>query len=163
MAIAATAAGTAGSSRNMPSSAVSPPTSGLGGPARTVAEVVGCQVTGIDLTPEFCAAAAELSRWTGLSDRTQFTVGDATSLDFPDAVFDAAMSVHVAMNIADKAGMYREARRVLKAGGASSSTTCSRARVERCAFRCRGLAFRRRATSRRPSRCAPCSPVPASR
>ena len=91
--------------------------SGLGGPARTVAEVVGCHVTGIDLTPEFCETAAELSRWTRLSDRTQFAVGDATSLDFPDAAFDAAMSVHVAMNIADKAGMYREARRVLKPGG----------------------------------------------
>jgi ubiquinone/menaquinone biosynthesis C-methylase UbiE len=91
--------------------------SGLGGPARTIAEVVGCHVTGIDLTPEFCETAAELSRWTGLSDRTRFAVGDATSLDFPDAAFDAAMSVHVAMNIADKAAMYREARRVLKPGG----------------------------------------------
>lgn len=91
--------------------------SGLGGPARTVAEVVGCHVTGIDLTPEFCETAAELSRWTGLGDRTRFAVGDATSLDLPDAAFDAAMSVHVAMNIADKAGMYREARRVLKPGG----------------------------------------------
>jgi ubiquinone/menaquinone biosynthesis C-methylase UbiE len=91
--------------------------SGLGGPARTVAEVVGCHVTGIDLTPEFCETAAELSRWTGLSDRTQFAVGDATSLEFPDGTFDAAMSVHVAMNIADKAGMYREAHRVVKPGG----------------------------------------------
>lgn len=91
--------------------------SGLGGPARTVAEVIGCHVIGIDLTPEFCAAAAELSRWTGLHDRTRFAVGDATSLDFPDSRFDAAMSVHVAMNIADKASMYREARRVLKPGG----------------------------------------------
>lgn len=91
--------------------------SGLGGPARTLAEVVGCRVTGVDLTPEFCETAAELSRWTGLDDRTTFAVGDATSLDFPDAAFDAAMTVHVAMNIADKAGMYREARRVLKPGG----------------------------------------------
>lgn len=91
--------------------------SGLGGPARTVAEAVGCHVTGIDLTPEFCETAAELSGWTGLSSRTQFAIGDATSLEFPDAAFDAVMSVHVAMNIADKAGMYREARRVLKPGG----------------------------------------------
>jgi ubiquinone/menaquinone biosynthesis C-methylase UbiE len=91
--------------------------SGLGGPARTIAEVVGCDVVGIDLTPEFCEAATELSRWTGLGDRTHFTVGDAMSLDHADASFDAVMSVHVAMNIADKAGMYREARRVLKPGG----------------------------------------------
>jgi ubiquinone/menaquinone biosynthesis C-methylase UbiE len=90
--------------------------SGLGGPARTLAEVIGCQVMGIDLTPEFCETATELSTWTGLDDRTQFAVGDATALDFPDASFDAATTIHVAMNIADKAGMYREARRVLKPG-----------------------------------------------
>ena len=91
--------------------------SGLGGPARTLAEVVGCRVTGVDLTPEFCDVAVELSQWTGLSDRTQFEVGDATALDSPPAAFDAAMTIHAAMNIADKPAMYREARRVLKPGG----------------------------------------------
>jgi ubiquinone/menaquinone biosynthesis C-methylase UbiE len=91
--------------------------SGLGGPARTLAEVVGCHVTGVDLTPEFCQVATELSAWTGLGDLTRFEVGDATALAFSDATFDAAMTVHVAMNIADKGGMYREARRVLKPGG----------------------------------------------
>jgi ubiquinone/menaquinone biosynthesis C-methylase UbiE len=91
--------------------------SGLGGPARTLAEAIGCHVSGIDLTPEFCETADELSKWTGLADRTQFAVGDATALGFPDDAFDAVMTIHVAMNIADKAGMYREARRVLKPGG----------------------------------------------
>ncbi|HUS20776.1 MAG TPA: class I SAM-dependent methyltransferase [Aeromicrobium sp.] len=91
--------------------------SGLGGPARTLAEVISCQVAGIDLTPEFCETAARLSEWTGLADRTHFAVGDATALDFRDGAFDAAMTIHVAMNIADKAGMYREARRVLRQGG----------------------------------------------
>lgn len=91
--------------------------SGLGGPARTLAEAIGCQVTGVDLTPEFCEAATALSAWTGLSELTRFIVGDATALDLPDEDFDAAMTIHVAMNIADKAGMYREARRVLRPGG----------------------------------------------
>lgn len=91
--------------------------SGLGGPARTLAEVIGCHVTGVDLTPEFCGAAAAMSEWTGLGDRTRFVVGDACRLDSPDAAFDAALTVHVAMNVADKAGMYREARRVVKPGG----------------------------------------------
>lgn len=91
--------------------------SGLGGPARTIAEVTGAHVTGVDLTPAFCSTAAELSQWTQLSDRTAFVVGDATALEFPDAHFDAALSVHVAMNIADKSAMYREAHRVLKPGG----------------------------------------------
>ncbi len=34
--------------------------SGLGGPARTIAEVTGCRVTGIDLTAEFCEVATAL-------------------------------------------------------------------------------------------------------
>jgi len=85
--------------------------SGIGGAPRTLAEVHGCSVTGIDLTPSLCAAAAELSRWTGLDDRTTFRVGDARALPFDDDSFDAAMTIHAVMNIADKPAVYREARR----------------------------------------------------
>jgi cyclopropane fatty-acyl-phospholipid synthase-like methyltransferase len=46
--------------------------SGLGGPARTLAETFGCHVTGIDLTQAFCDAATTLSGWVGLSDRVDF-------------------------------------------------------------------------------------------
>jgi ubiquinone/menaquinone biosynthesis C-methylase UbiE len=91
--------------------------SGLGGPARTLAETFGCHVTGIDLTQAFCDAATTLSAWVGLSDRVEFRQGDATSLPFDDAVFNAAMTMHVAMNIAAKDRMYAEARRVVKPGG----------------------------------------------
>lgn len=91
--------------------------SGLGGPARTLAETHGCRVTGIDLTPAFCEAAAALTAWVGLSGRVDFRQGDATSLPFGDAVFDAAITIHAAMNIAAKDRMYAEARRVLKPGG----------------------------------------------
>ncbi len=91
--------------------------SGLGGPARTLAETFGCRVTGVDLTQEFCDAATALSAWVGLSDRADFRQGDATSLPFADAMFDAAITMHVAMNIAAKDRMYAEARRVLKPGG----------------------------------------------
>ena len=91
--------------------------SGLGGPARTLAELTGCTVTGVDLTPEFCEVAAALSEWTGLSERTRFEVGDATATGLPDATFDAALTVHVAMNIPDKAALYAEAFRVLRPGG----------------------------------------------
>ena len=91
--------------------------SGLGGPARTLAEVTGCTVTGIDLTAEFCEVATALSQWTGLSDRTRFDVGDATATGLPEAAVDAALTVHVAMNIADKPALYAEAFRVLRPGG----------------------------------------------
>jgi MPBQ/MSBQ methyltransferase len=38
-------------------------------------------------------------------------------MDFPDAIFDCAWTQHVAMNIADKEGLYQEIYRVLKPGG----------------------------------------------
>lgn len=88
--------------------------SGLGGPARTLAETYGCHVTGIDLTPAFCAAANVFSDWVGLGDRVTFQQGDATNLAFADGRFDAAMTIHVAMNIQAKPRMYEEARRVVK-------------------------------------------------
>jgi ubiquinone/menaquinone biosynthesis C-methylase UbiE len=91
--------------------------SGLGGPARTLAEVTDCRVTGVDLTPEFCEVATAMSEWTGLADHVDFQVGDATATGLPDAGFDAAMTVHVAMNIPDKPALYAEAFRVLKPGG----------------------------------------------
>jgi ubiquinone/menaquinone biosynthesis C-methylase UbiE len=90
--------------------------SGLGGPARAIAETFGCRVIGIDLTPAFCDAATVLSGWVGLGDKVTFRQGDATNLPFGDGEFDAAMTIHVAMNIAAKDRMYAEARRVLKRG-----------------------------------------------
>lgn len=91
--------------------------SGLGGPARTLAETYHCDVTGIDLTDEFCEAASTLSTWLGLEDKLKFLQGDATSLPFPDEYFDAVMTIHVAMNIPAKDKMYSESRRTLKPGG----------------------------------------------
>ncbi len=91
--------------------------SGLGGPARTLADSYGCHVTGLDLTQAFCDAAQVMSGWVSLDDRTAFQQGDATNLPFEDNHFDAAMTIHVAMNIPDKDKVYSEARRVVKPGG----------------------------------------------
>src|SRR5262249_61386921 len=41
----------------------------------------------------------------------------ALELPFDDACFDTVLLQHVAMNIADRARLYREIRRVLKPGG----------------------------------------------
>ncbi len=91
--------------------------SGLGGPARTLAETLGCHVTGIDLTQAFSEAAEAMSGWVGLSDRTTFRQGDALDLPFDPDSFDAAMTIHVAMNIAAKDRLYTNAKRVVKPGG----------------------------------------------
>jgi len=91
--------------------------SGLGGPARYLAKVCGCRVTGIDLTAEFVATAADLARRTGLADRVDFQQGSALDLPFADASFDLAWSQNVAMNIADRPRYYAQMRRVLKPAG----------------------------------------------
>jgi ubiquinone/menaquinone biosynthesis C-methylase UbiE len=91
--------------------------SGLGGPARTLAETYGCRVTGIDLTQAFCDAAVAMSDWVGLGKRVSFRQGDATNLAFANHEFDAAITIHVAMNIAAKDKMYMEAHRIIKPNG----------------------------------------------
>ena len=91
--------------------------SGLGGPARTLSEEYGCHVTGLDLTQAFCDAAKVMSDWVNLGERVAFQQGDATDLPFADNHFDAAMTIHVAMNIPAKDKVYEQARRVVKPGG----------------------------------------------
>lgn len=87
---------------------------GIGGAARYVAASTGCRVTGIDLTPEYIETARALSARTGLGGQTTFEPGSALRMPFADASFDAAITLHVAMNIKDRAGLYRETARVLK-------------------------------------------------
>ena len=89
---------------------------GVGGAARYAADTTGALVTGIDLTPEFVAVARDLTRRTGLAERVTFEIASARAMPFPDATFDAALTMHVAMNIKDRAGLYREIARVLAPG-----------------------------------------------
>jgi ubiquinone/menaquinone biosynthesis C-methylase UbiE len=89
---------------------------GIGGPARFFAHTTGCRVTGIDLTDEFVAVATALTKRCGLSDRAAFRQASALALPFTDRSFDGAMMLHVGMNIADKAKVFAEVRRVLKPG-----------------------------------------------
>jgi len=90
---------------------------GIGGPARYLAATFGCKVTGIDLSPAFIDAATYLTARCGLSDRVTFQLGDALHVLFDDASFDAVFLQHVAMNIADRAALYKEMRRILAPGG----------------------------------------------
>ena len=91
--------------------------SGIGGPARYFARTWGADVTGVDLTPAFVELATDLTARTGLADRVRFVEGSALDLPFEDGRFDLATMNHVGMNIADKARVFAEVRRVLKPGG----------------------------------------------
>ncbi|MGD9509986.1 MAG: class I SAM-dependent methyltransferase [Geminicoccaceae bacterium] len=90
--------------------------SGIGGPARFLAATRGYRVAGIDLTPEYVAVANELAHRCGLAGKVRFLAADALAMPFEDASFAAAYTQHAAMNIADKAGLYREIARVLRPG-----------------------------------------------
>ncbi|MFO1189112.1 MAG: class I SAM-dependent methyltransferase [Alphaproteobacteria bacterium] len=90
--------------------------SGVGGPARVFAAIHSLRVTGIDLTQDYVDAANGLTRRCGLADRVSFKQANALSMPFAAASFDGAYTIHVAMNIADKASLYAEIRRVLKPG-----------------------------------------------
>ncbi len=90
--------------------------SGIGGPARYIADRFGCRVTGIDLTAEFCDVARHLARIMGMADKVLFEQGNALAMPFDDACFDGAYSMNVSMNIADKAGFHGEIYRVLRPG-----------------------------------------------
>ena len=91
--------------------------SGLGGPSRYLAATYDCDVTGIDLTIPFVEIAEMLTQRTGLTARVRSMAGDATALPFDDRSFDIAWTQHVAMNIADRAGLYAGVYRVLVPGG----------------------------------------------
>lgn len=91
--------------------------SGIGGTARFLAERYSATVTAVDLTDEYCETNRWLNDLVGLGERISVRQADVTELPFPDATFDVAISQHVQMNIADKARLYSETRRVLREGG----------------------------------------------
>lgn len=89
---------------------------GIGGPARYFTNAYGCRVTGIDLTPEFVAAATDLTRLCGLAGRIEFLVADAAHMPFEAGSFDHAYCFYVGMNLPDKPAVMRECFRVLRPG-----------------------------------------------
>ena len=91
--------------------------SGLGGSSRYLAAYHGARVTGVDVTPEYCEVAAELSRCVGLDGQTDFHCCSAVETPFENDSFDLAWTQHVQMNIEDKQGLYSEILRVLRPGG----------------------------------------------
>lgn len=90
---------------------------GLGGPARFLAATYGCEVKGVDLSADYIQASRELTFGCGLTDRVDCQVGDALDLPFASGTFDFVFLQHVAMNIADRDGLYAGIRRVLRQKG----------------------------------------------
>jgi SAM-dependent methyltransferase len=90
---------------------------GLGGPARTLAVEYGCRVTVVDPTEPFIRAGQALTERLGLQSALEYFVGSSLAVPFADESFDVVWTQNAGMNIADKAGLVAEQRRVLRPGG----------------------------------------------
>jgi SAM-dependent methyltransferase len=90
--------------------------SGPGGASRYLAAEYGCQVTGVDLTPEYVQLATALAIRTNLANLVSYQVADATDLPIPSGSVEGAYLLHVGMNVPDKAGLCAEVARVLTPG-----------------------------------------------
>lgn len=91
--------------------------SGLGGPARTLAQHYGCKVAGLDLTEEFCRVATMLTELCGMHERVSFMHGNALDIPFENASFDLVWTQQAGANIENKLRLYQEVNRVLAVGG----------------------------------------------
>ncbi len=89
---------------------------GIGGASRYIAETIGCRVDGIDLTPEYILTAKALTEMIGLEDKVGHEIASALAMPFDDDAFDAAVTIHVAMNIRERDAFYGEVARTLKPG-----------------------------------------------
>jgi arsenite methyltransferase len=90
---------------------------GKGSSAIYLAENHGCNVIGIDISPNLVEEAQEAARRKNLGARVTFQVGNAMELPFPDNSFDAALSQAMLVLVEDKIKAIKEAHRVVKEGG----------------------------------------------
>lgn len=89
---------------------------GLGGMARLLASGPAASVVGVDLTASFIETGRALNERVGLADRIDLRVGSALDLAF-EAEFDAAVMLHVGMNIEDKEQLFHQVAGALRPGG----------------------------------------------
>jgi ubiquinone/menaquinone biosynthesis C-methylase UbiE len=81
--------------------------------------LAGCSCWGIDPSGQMLSRARERSR------TTHFQLGQAERLDFPQDFFDLVFSVDVIHHVGDRLAYFREAYRVLRAGGKGCTVTDS--------------------------------------
>ncbi|HEX5705042.1 MAG TPA: methyltransferase domain-containing protein [Pyrinomonadaceae bacterium] len=91
--------------------------SGAGGPARYLADRVGCRVTGIDANESGVATATQAAESNG-AHLVSFRVADANArLPFADESFDALICIDSMNHFPERERVFREWRRVLRSGG----------------------------------------------
>ncbi len=88
-----------------------------------VAQQLGADLVGIDLSAGGVALAQKHATEFGLADRSRFLEGDLTATGLSDASCDAVMSLDVLVLVPDKPAAANEVARILRPGGRFCFTT----------------------------------------
>jgi len=102
--------------------------SGLGGPARYIADTTGVRVTALELQPDLDAVARDLTARCGLSSLVTHVCGNILD-GTPHGPFDGIISMLCMLHIPDKARLFAACRAALKPGGAMYIEDFARARA----------------------------------
>ncbi len=91
--------------------------SGLGGPARYIADRTSCCITALELQPDLDAFAQKLTRQCGLDDRVAHRCGDILDGPLEPGAYDAVVSWLAFYHIADHATLFVRIADALKPSG----------------------------------------------
>ena len=91
--------------------------SGLGGPARYLAQTVGCHVTALELQQDLHDLALDLTRRCNLTKRVSHVRGDALTYPLEVGGFDAAVSWLAIHHIPERAHLLERLAHAIRPGG----------------------------------------------
>ncbi|MBV9579371.1 MAG: methyltransferase domain-containing protein [Chloroflexi bacterium] len=91
--------------------------SGVGGPARYLADRYGCHVTAIEVQPNLNDIAVDLTRRSGLASLVTHVCGDAATHPLPAASFDVAVSWLAVLHIPGRPELLRNIAGGMRTGG----------------------------------------------
>jgi ubiquinone/menaquinone biosynthesis C-methylase UbiE len=91
--------------------------SGLAGTSMWLAREHGFRMTGVDMTPEHVRLGRERVDAAGLSGQVTLREADAAALPYAASEFDLVTTIEMLLHVQDKARIFAEVARVLRAGG----------------------------------------------
>jgi tocopherol O-methyltransferase len=91
--------------------------SGMGGSAIYLGRQLGCQVTGLTLSPVQRSWASISARLSGVGHQVRFICEDAETAQFPSHCFDVVWSIECTEHMFDKPRFFRRAAGWLRPGG----------------------------------------------
>jgi len=91
--------------------------SGIGGPARYLAHVVGCHVSALELQTQIHDIASGLTKRCGLGEHVTHLCGDVLDYPISEAAFDAVVSWLAVYHIPDRPRLFTKLAGALRPGG----------------------------------------------